>query len=152
MSYNPEIYGTFLEGFVISAIPQPKDITPTFATVGISKTFYVSGKSFFRINAVYLSGAPYHSASTLCNPFSAIYNLSANNPEFFAYRLPASATNIESDKMLSITIPEPSSTGRFDIIIENPAGYGRFNTFSRKFGSYQPDYAEGIIVYLDNSI
>jgi len=149
--YDPNNYGTFLEGFVLSALPQPIDVSPDFATIGISKGISISGKSFLRISNVYLSGNPYVSACQTYNPFLSVYSMSATYPALFAFKLPASAINILSDHQIMLTIPAPSATGRFDIIVENLAGYGKLTQFCRHFGDYQPDYAQGIPVFIDNS-
>jgi len=145
INYDPNIYGTFLEGFVISAVPQPTNVTPTFATIGVSKDLIISGKSFFRIGSVYLSGSPYTPSSTIYNPFSAYHTLSANYPPFNALQISTSSINVNSDSQITITIPPPSATGYFDIIIQNLAGYGKLSEFSEY-------YQNGILAYIDNSI
>ena len=78
--------------------------------------------------------------------------MSATYPAIYALKLPASAVNIISPNTLTILIPPPSATGRFDIIVENLAGYGTITKFCRHFRNYKPDYAQGIPVFIDNSI
>jgi hypothetical protein len=79
-----------------------------------------------RLQAVYLSGAPYNN-QTFYNPFSAVPKLSANNPGFTALKLPSSQYTTNNDNTISITIPPTINTGYIDVIIQNPAGYGVFS-------------------------
>ena len=151
-NYDPSIYGTFLEELVLSALPQPMDISPNFATVGIPKIINITGKSFLMISNVYLSGNPFISGSQTYNPFLSVYSMSAIYPAIYAFKLPLSSINVVSDHQLNILIPAPSATGVFDIIIENLAGYGTLTRFCRRFKDYTPDYAQGIPVFNDNSL
>ena len=151
-SYNPTDYGTFLEGFTITSLPNPVDVSPTFATVGISKNVYITGKNFFRVSNIYLSGTPYTSASNTYSPFLSVVSMSATYPSIFAYKVPLTSINLLSDHMILIELPAPSATGRFDIIVENLAGYGKLTTFCRHFSAYKPDYAVGIPVFADNQL
>ena len=108
-----------------------KPYTPvTF--VGLSATFNVYGKSFMQLQAVYLSGAPL-SGTTFYNPFSAIPKLSANNPGFTAYKLLPSNYSTNFDNTLVINIPPPISTGYIDVIVQNPAGYGKLTQYAVKY-------------------
>jgi len=90
---------------------------------GISATFNVYGKSFMRLNAVYLSGIPVAN-TTLHNPFSGVPKLSAYYPEFTAYKLLTSEYFTNLDNTITINIPAPLSAGYIDVIAQNPAGYG----------------------------
>ena len=90
---------------------------------GLSATFNVYGKSFMRLNAVYLSGAPL-SGTTLYNPFSALPKLSATYPGFNGYKLPPTAYTTNFDNTITINIPAPVRAGYIDVIAQNIAGYG----------------------------
>ena len=90
---------------------------------GLSAIFNVYGKSFTRLNAVYLSGTPITN-STFYNPFSAVPRLSANYPGFSGYKLSPSEYTTNFDNTITINIPAPSATGYIDVIAQNPAGYG----------------------------
>jgi len=150
--YNPDSYGTFLEKTKIYGLPRPTDVNPIFTTIGISKNIVVMGRSFIGINGVYLSGGPFSSISTIQTPFSSIQhnNMDTRFPEFTAFKLSPYDVNINSDCILTITIPSPSSTGYFDIIIQNDAGYGTLSRFSKKFGSYQPNYYQNGVLVIPN--
>ena len=146
-SYDPNHYGTFLETVKIYGLSQPTDVTPTFTTIGISNDITIMGRSFIDVIAIFLSGSPYNSISTIYNPFSSIASLSSNFPAFTAFKVTLSSVNINSDHILTITIPAPSAIGYFDIIIQNNAGYGKLSDFSKKFGNYQPTYYQnGVLV------
>jgi len=150
--YNPNSYGTFLEKIKINGLPRPTDINPIFANIGISNNIVVMGRSFIGINGVYLSGGPYSSISTIQDPFSAIHqeHMATKFPAFTAFKVSPFSVNINSDCILTITIPPPSATGYFDIIIQNNAGYGKLSKFSKKFGSYQPPYYQKGILVISN--
>ena len=154
--YNPNSYGTFLEKIKTYGLSRPTDVNPIFATIGISSNIVVMGRSFIGISGVYLSGGPYSAISTLHAPFSAISqeHMSTKFPAFTAFKVDSYSVNIDSDCILTITIPPPSATGYFDIIIQNDAGYGMLSKFSKKFGSYQPPYYRNgvLVVSNDNNI
>lgn len=108
-----------------------KPYTPV-AFTSAAKSFNVYGKSFFRVINVYLSGYPYEN-QTFYNPFSAVPKLSANYPGFFGVKLPSS--NYQSNNINTITFTMPSATrpGYVDIIVENPAGYGKLTQYVVKY-------------------
>jgi len=78
--------------------------------------------------------------------------MSATYPSIFAFKVSLTSINLISDRMILIELPAPSAVGRFDIIVENLAGYGKLTTFYRHFSAYKPDYAVGIPVFADNQL
>jgi hypothetical protein len=95
---------------------------------GLSGTFNVYGKSFMRLDAVYLSGTPL-SNTTFYNPFSAIPKLSAQYPGFNGIKLLSSQYVTNLDNTIIINIPACTQTGYIDIIAQNPAGYGALTQY-----------------------
>jgi len=104
-----------------------KPYTPV-TYIGLSATFNVYGKSFMQLQAVYLSGRPL-SGTTLYRPFSAIPKLSAVYPSFTAYKLLSSNYSTNFDNTLTINVPPPVSAGYIDVIVQNPAGYGKLTQY-----------------------
>lgn len=98
------------------------------AYVGLSAAFKVTGKSFYAIQAVYLSGYPYDN-TTLYNPFSGVPRLSANYPGFNAVKLLSSQYESNNENTIVFTMPSASRPGYVDIIIQNPAGYGTLTKY-----------------------
>lgn len=126
---------------------------------GLSATYNVYGKSFMRLNAVYLSGDPVAN-TTLYNPFSSVPRLSALYPEFTAYKLLSSEYTTNFDNTITITVPAPIAAGYIDVIAQNPAGYGALTRFVIKdpySGALTQrqlrPWSDGVVVYLsgDNS-
>ena len=99
---------------------------------GETKTFNVYGKSFFKLTNVYLSGAPYTN-TTFYNPFSAVPKLSATYTGFNAVRLISSQYQSNNDNTITFTMPSASQPGYVDIIVENPAGYGKLTQYVVKY-------------------
>ena len=95
---------------------------------GLSATYDVYGRSFMRLNAVYLSGAPVAN-TTLYNPFSSVPKLSAHYPGFTAYKLSSSEYSTNFDNTITVKIPAPIAAGYIDVIGQNPAGYGTLTRF-----------------------
>lgn len=95
---------------------------------GLSATYNVYGRSFMRLNAVYLSGAPVAN-TTLYNPFSSVPKLSAHYPAFTAYKLLSSQYSTNFDNTITINVPAPVTSGYIDVIAQNPAGYGTLTRF-----------------------
>lgn len=95
---------------------------------GLSATYNVYGKSFMRLEAVYLSGTPVAN-TTLYNPFSGVPKLSAHYPQFTAYKLLSSQYSTNFDNTITITVPPPVAAGYIDVIAQNPAGYGALTRF-----------------------
>lgn len=104
-----------------------KPYTPVVFT-SATKQFNVYGKSFYKITNVYLSGYPYPNM-TFYNPFSAIPRLSAAYPGFFAIKLLSSSYISNNDNTVTFTLPSALRPGYVDIIVENPAGYGKLTQF-----------------------
>jgi len=126
---------------------------------GLSATFNVYGRSFMRLEAVYLSGAPLDN-TTLYNPFSAVPKLSAQFPGFTAYKLLSSEYSTNFDNTITIKVPAPIASGYIDVIAQNPAGYGTLTQFVIKelYSGTQTQqqlrpWSDGVVVYLsgDNS-
>jgi hypothetical protein len=104
--------------------PPYTPVVPTSTTT----QFNVYGKSFYKITNVYLSGYPYPN-TTLYNPFSAIRKLSATNPAFFGIKLSSSNYKSNNDNTITFTMPSALRPGTVDVIVENPAGYGKLTRF-----------------------
>jgi len=106
---------------------------------GVSATYNVYGRSFYKLEAVYLSGAPL-SGTTLYNPFSSVPKLSAHYPSFTAYKLLSSQYTTNFDNTITINIPAPVQAGYIDVIAQNPAGYGTLTQFVIKepYSNTQP--------------
>ena len=104
-----------------------KPYTPVVYT-SASKTFNVYGKSFMRLEAVYLSGLPYNN-QTFFNPFSAFPKLSAGYPGFTAIKLLSSEYTTNLDNTITITMPSAARGGYVDVIAQNPAGYGALTQY-----------------------
>jgi hypothetical protein len=104
-----------------------KPYTPVVFT-SASKTFNVYGRSFFRVTNVYLSGYPYEN-QTFYNPFSALPKLSANYPGFFGVKLSSTQYQSNNDNTVTFTMPSATRAGYVDIIVENPAGYGKLTQY-----------------------
>lgn len=126
---------------------------------GLSASYNVYGKSFMRLEAVYLSGAPVGN-TTFYNPFSAVPKLSASYQGFTAYKLLSSDFSTNFDNTITIRVPAPISSGYIDVIAQNPAGYGTLTQFVIKelYSGTQTQqqlrpWSEGVVVYLsgDNS-
>ena len=104
-----------------------KPYTPV-AFTSATKSFNVYGKSFFRVTNVYLSGYPYQN-QTFYNPFSAVPKLSAQYPGFFGVKLLPSSYQSNNDNTITLTMPSASRAGYVDVIVENPAGYGKLTQY-----------------------
>ena len=95
---------------------------------GLSAIFNVYGRSFMRLEAVYLSGAPVAN-TTFYNPFSAVPKLSASYQGFTGYKLLSSDFSTNFDNTITIKVPAPITSGYIDVIAQNPAGYGTLTQF-----------------------
>ena len=96
--------------------------------VGLSSTFKITGRSFYEVQAVYLSGYPY-SNTTLYKPFSGVPRLSATYPGFTAVKLLSSQYQSNNENTITFTMPSASRPGYVDIIVQNPAGYGKLTQY-----------------------
>ena len=108
-----------------------KPYTPV-AFTSATKSFNVYGKSFFRVTNVYLSGLPYTS-QTFYNPFSAVPKLSAQYPGFLGVKLLSSSYQSNNDNTITFTMPSATRAGYVDIIVQNPAGYGKLTQYVVKY-------------------
>jgi len=95
---------------------------------GQVKSFNVYGKSFYDVQAVYLSGEPYTN-QTFFNPFSGVPKLSATYPGFFGVKLLSSNYSSNNDNAITFTVPSASNPGYVDIIVQNLAGYGTLTQY-----------------------
>lgn len=112
--------------------------------VGETKQFTVYGKSFFDLENVYLSGAPFPQ-STFINPFSGTSRLSATYPGFFGVKLSGNSFVTNNDYYVTFTMPSASLPGFVDIILQNRAGYGALTKYVIR-GSFNP-YTSGTAEY-----
>lgn len=108
-----------------------KPYTPVVFT-SATKEFNVYGKSFMRLEAVYLSGFPYE-GQTFYNPFSAVPKLSAQYPGFFGVKLLSSSYQSNNNNTITFTMPSATRAGYVDIIVQNPAGYGKLTQYVVKY-------------------
>lgn len=108
-----------------------KPYTPVVFT-SATKSFNVYGKSFFNVQAVYLSGTPYTN-QTFYNPFSAVPKLSAQYPGFFGVKLSSTQYSTNFDNTITFTMPSATRAGYVDIIVQNPAGYGKLTQYVVKY-------------------
>jgi len=108
-----------------------KPYTPVVFT-SATRTFNVYGKSFFRVTNVYLSGYPYQNQS-FYNPFSSVPKLSASYPGFFGVKLLSSQYTSNNENTVTFTMPSATRAGYVDIIVENPAGYGKLTQYVVKY-------------------
>lgn len=104
-----------------------KPYTPV-AFTSAEKIFNLYGRSFFNIQAVYLSGNLYNN-QTFFNPFSSIPKLSAIYPGFTAVKLLSSQWNSNNENTITFTMPSAINTGYVDIIVQNEAGYGALTRY-----------------------
>lgn len=102
-------------------------LRPTIFT-GVSAIFTITGKSFYDVQSVYLSGYPYIN-STLYNPFSGVPRLSAIYPSFTAVKLLSTQWNSNNDNTITFTMPSASRAGYVDVVVQNPAGYGTLTQY-----------------------
>lgn len=139
---------------------------PPVVNVGVTKKFNVFGKSFFRINGVFLSGNDVFDGNTFFNPFSASTKLSAHYPGFYAIQLSATDYIYDNNSRLTFTMPSALSPGYVDLILTNDAGWGTLTQFVVKdfpnphlsgtdlfdnYVSYQRPWKNGIIVEEPNT-
>lgn len=95
---------------------------------GLSAQYNVYGRSLYKIDAVYLSGAPL-SGTTFYNPFSGVPKLSANYPGLTALKLLSSQYSSNNDNTITVQIPAPIQPGYIDVIAQNQAGYGTLTQY-----------------------
>lgn len=104
-----------------------RPLRPTVFT-GVSATFRVTGRSFYDVQAVYLSGYPYTN-TTLFNPFSGVPSLSAKYPAFTGVKLLSSQWSSNNENAVTFTMPSAQRAGYVDVIVQNEAGYGALTRY-----------------------
>jgi hypothetical protein len=137
-----------------------KPFYPPVINTGATKKFSVYGKSFFKINGVFLSGGVF-GTETFFNPFSASPKLSADYPGFNAIQLSASEYSYNNNNTLTFTMPSANLSGFVDVIFVNDAGWGKLTQFVIKdfanpflsgsdlfkgYKSYQRPWKDGIVI------
>ncbi len=147
--------------FLKEAPPQPQIITPYYTNKNVIQQFTLWGNGFNNITNVYLSGSPI-SNSTIQNPFSSFSTLSASFPSFYGFKLPLTDWWSNDNGTLSLSVSTSSVSGLFDVILENPGGYGsltnhviinNYNPFPagttehNSFVPYQLPFRFGVAVY-----
>lgn len=107
--------------FSLSARPYPMEVTPSVVYLPLQDTTLVSveGKGFYDLTQVYLSGSGVN--NTFQNPFSAYPNLSASCPPFSGESI---SSFISSNGTTTFVFPTTASSGVYNIILQNRAGYG----------------------------
>jgi hypothetical protein len=126
----------------MSIIARP--FLPPVVAPGISKSFTVFGKSFFKISGVFLSGGVFDD-QTFFNPFSASVRLSGQYPGFSAIQLLTSNFISNNNNELTFTMPSATRSGFADVILLNEAGWGRLTQFVIK-STYVP-FISGTVEY-----
>jgi len=136
-------YPNTTERITLSGQPQPNYVNPFYTLTSASNTFKVYGKSFFNITNVYLSGDTNFN-TTFFNPFSSVPRLSALYPGFSGFELPADTYLSNNNNLLTFTMPPALNGGKFDIILQNHAGYGSLKQYSIKetYNPYLPSMPE----------
>jgi hypothetical protein len=121
-----------------------KSFLPPVIPTGITKTFNVFGKSFFKIRGVFLSGGVFEN-ETFFNPFSASQRLSADYPGFYGISLSATQYASNNKNELVFTMPSAAYEGFADVILMNEAGWGKLTSFVIK-NTINP-YVSGTVAY-----
>lgn len=137
MLINLEDENVFSSFHSISGRPQPKKIYPktiAFKPNTDPPILRIEGDWFVRTTNFYLSAQNSDDFPnlifTLQDPFSARPSLSAHYPPFSASLLNLETVTVFNEKYLNIVLPTWPVTPntKFDIIIENEAGYGKIGT------------------------
>jgi len=121
--------------FLINAKPYIRNVKPySFSLSNTLSSFQrviVSGKNFFSVTNVFLSGSnpSMFDGVTLFNLFSAESRLSATNPPFSAIEIPIFT---QIDNVIYFDIPPIKQNGFLDVIILNETGYGLLSRDSYK--------------------
>jgi len=137
-----------------------KPFLPPIVPTGVTKTFNVFGKSFLKIQGVFLSGCVFEN-ETFFNPFSASRRLSADYPGFYGIQLSATNYTSNNNNQVVFTMPSAAYEGFADVILMNEAGWGKLTSFVIKdtinpyvsgttdYDNYQPyqrPWKDGIVV------
>ena len=127
---------TYTESFVISAIPEISYSNRWLTPTALSGSVELYGNEYDYTTAVYLSGNNNMFSGTLtASPFLSSSNLSASFPTLRGV-IPALSYYINSNNKLTVSYPAPQSTGYFDVIVVNDAGYTKLST-----GSYNINFS-----------
>ena len=114
----------YIETATISARPFLAYSNRWLANVGASGTATILGNMFDYTTSVYVSGTSgMFTDTTILSTYSTVSSLSAYYPTLSGVKLINNYT-ISNNNSINLIYPAPSSTGYFDIIIANPAGYG----------------------------
>jgi hypothetical protein len=150
-----------VDHFIYESVPQLQVVEPSSVFVGRKQQLQLWGKGFEKIQNVYLSGAPLSYLATIQSPFASHISLSAEYPPFTAVKLISSEWIVSDSNSVTFIMPSADSPGKLDVIVENPAGYGkltqgvRYNTFNpyvsasieyENYIPYQVPYLSGIEV------
>ena len=137
-----------------------KPFLPPVIPTGVFKTFTAFGKSFFKIQGVFLSGNVFNN-QTFFNPFSASSRLSADYPGFYGVQLSATQYISNNKNELTFTMPSATYEGFADVILANEAGWGKLTSFVIKntinpyvsgtsdydnYEPYQKPWKDGVVV------
>lgn len=111
--------------FVLSARPQLFKVVPYVTYAGISGTeFAVIGSMFNEVCGLYVHGSSgIYNNETIVDIFSAYPKLSASYPAFTGVAV--NDYTIDTDNVITFTLPTPQTSGFIDIIPYNEAGYGK---------------------------
>jgi len=123
-------YPNTTDRFILSAQPQPDVIVPYTTLLSASNTYNLYGQSFLEVSNVYVSGAPFAGTDTFYNPFSGYSTLSADYPGFTAVQLSTSNYTVNSENNIQFIMPPPLYPGNVDVIVQNPAGYGKLTQYA----------------------
>ena len=135
------------ESFVISAVPEVPYSNRWLTPVSLSGSLEVFGNQFDFTTAVYLSGNNnMFTGTTTAAPFLSSTSLSASYPPLTNV-IPAIEYYINSNNKMTVFYPAPATTGFFDVIVVNEAGYTKLSTGSYNVNlSTQYPYISGIQV------
>ena len=130
------------DSFVISARPQLKMIDPWLTIPCITSQHLLYGDMFDWVQDIYVSGGPgvysqYLSsmAQSATATHWATYDPASGNPKISAMYpafqgIPLQEYTIDSNNVITLTIPAPVSAGYVDVIAFNEAGYGQLTVDS----------------------
>jgi len=123
-------YPNTTDRFVLSAQPQPDAIVPYTSLLSASNAYNLYGQSFLEVSNVYVSGTPFTGTDTFYNPFSGYSTLSASYPGFTAVQLLTSQYTTNNENYIQFIMPPPLYPGNIDVIVQNPAGYGKLTQYA----------------------
>jgi hypothetical protein len=138
---------TLTETFIISAVPEIAYSSRWLTPVSLSGSVEIYGNQYDYTNAVYLSGNNNMFTGTItATPFISSSNLSASYPSLINV-IPAATYSINSNNKMTVFYPAPSTTGFFDIIVVNDAGYSKLSndSYNNNFATQYP-FVSGIKV------